>query len=260
MRIGPFHSKPGDWHTGFSGEDAPGRIDFGLFEPGDRITAFVGHAVTDDGTPIGFPPLHIHHIHMRKGSAFASREHADHWFESHGDYSRGSDVGIGARSAIGYVTRVPAGYCVVTDEFAHDVDVNAQVNDRWHEVAPGRVTTYKNAVLCYAMLCCAGERRAQRRREDHVVASPWVRAGEWRVPRGEQVLAAPPGERGEPGRPARALRRAQQARVDVVVGHDAAHGDDAPPLGARAPRAIRRRAAARDGGGGPAPYVRRGHI
>ena len=81
----------------------------------DRIDSFVGHAVEEQsGRSIGHPPLHLHHIHVNK-----------HEWETHGDFSRGLDWGIGASSTVGYVRHVPAGFCVpAVPRFAVDVIIN----------------------------------------------------------------------------------------------------------------------------------------
>ena len=35
-----------------------------MLTPGDHVTAFAGDLVMPSGAQIGFPPLHIHHIHL----------------------------------------------------------------------------------------------------------------------------------------------------------------------------------------------------
>ena len=147
VRLGPFESVPARtaWRSILSSTL------HGLLADGDCIVAHAAHPATDGGVPIGFPPLHSHHIHVRKGDAHRSqsREVANHWFESHGDYPEGPSYGVGARSAASYVRRVPDGYCVRVSD-ATDVDVEAEINDvrvsggalRWwlqlaFRVAPG---------------------------------------------------------------------------------------------------------------------------
>ena len=78
---------------------------------GDRILANANHPVAADGRPVSFPPLHNHHVHLRKGDLLRQQERYvnSHWFESHGDYVDGPDFGVGARSAAGYITRLPHG-------------------------------------------------------------------------------------------------------------------------------------------------------
>ena len=49
-------------------------------------------------------------------------------FETHGDYARGDDFGVGAASAAGYATRLPAGHCYVVNS-ADALDLNAEIND-----------------------------------------------------------------------------------------------------------------------------------
>ncbi len=124
VRFGPFTSEPGKWVSVTS------KPLLGLLENGQRIKGFFGAATTADGTRIGFPPLHMHHIHVAKGDLArgTSRHHADHWFETHGDYSVGADFGVGAQSTLAYIRHLPEGYCYLVNS-AEDVDVNAEVND-----------------------------------------------------------------------------------------------------------------------------------
>ena len=139
VRLGPFVSLPGQWRS------LSTRRLRGLLRDGDRVTRFVGGAVAEDGRLIGYPPLHAHHIHVRKGdlrggyNASAppeaaalelptSREHASHWFEVHGDYGDQPDYGVGALSTRGYATTLPPGYCYLVSS-ADDLDVNAEIND-----------------------------------------------------------------------------------------------------------------------------------
>ena len=71
--IGPFSSRVQEWHTI--------HVLLSMLSPGDRIVKYTGDTVSADdaSTPIGYPPLHMHHVHV-----YAS--HAPHWFETHGDY------------------------------------------------------------------------------------------------------------------------------------------------------------------------------
>lgn len=128
VRLGPFFSVPGQWRSLMTHSLR------GLLNDGDRVVSFVGAPVTEAGTRIGFPPLHVHHVHVRKPERSGAmqppvgRERASHWFETHGDYSRGDDFGVGARSAAGYATRLPEGHCYVVTS-AEQIDLNAEVND-----------------------------------------------------------------------------------------------------------------------------------
>ena len=140
VRLGPFGSMPGQWRS-LSTQPLQN-----LLVDGDRVSGFIGSAATEDGALIGFPPLHAHHIHVRKGDLHGgynalsaasgasglgfvtSREHASHWFEVHGDYPVGTDFGVGAKSARGYSTLLPAGHCYLVSS-ADDIDINAEIND-----------------------------------------------------------------------------------------------------------------------------------
>jgi hypothetical protein len=74
-----------------------------ILNPGDRIVKYTGDTVSanDTSTPIGYPPLHMHHVHV-----YAN--HLPHWFETHGDYPL---------DAHGYsLSSPPLGTCVVVKE------------------------------------------------------------------------------------------------------------------------------------------------
>ena len=121
-RFGPFTSTPErGWRSLISGELR------GLLHSGDRIVASASQPVAADGAPIGFPPLHNHHVHVRKGERGVDRAVNNHWFESHGDYPPPPSPARRARRAT--PVALPAGYCVVVGGDADDVDVEAEVND-----------------------------------------------------------------------------------------------------------------------------------
>jgi len=127
MRLGPFVSTPQlAWRcirTSPFYEQ--------VLSNGDRIVANVNLPVLEDGTPIGYPPIHNHHVHIRKGDRTMkewTRGFNNHWFETHGDHAVGADFGIGANSTKGYITENVDGYCTVVDE-AHDIDLEAVIND-----------------------------------------------------------------------------------------------------------------------------------
>jgi len=82
-----------------------------LFSAGDRILTFAAMPVTPTGTPIGYPPLYVHHIHVGRLTGY----YDEHWFTSHGDYTVGVDYGVGALSTKGYTTFLPNGYCFHID-------------------------------------------------------------------------------------------------------------------------------------------------
>lgn len=126
VRFGPFVSTPKlGWRDILVSPLTPT-----LLREGDRIVAFSGMPTTRAGVPIGYPPLHNHHIHVRKGDSYLAtdRTAGSHWFETHGDYADGVDHGgVGAASTIGYVRRLPAGYCFKVDQ--EIVDMEGIVND-----------------------------------------------------------------------------------------------------------------------------------
>lgn len=99
--IGPFHAAPGAW-TSISLEPTSGsRTAPWLLAEGDCVVDFQGAGVHADGVPIGYPPLHVHHLHVERGST-------THFFETHGDYDRSPNAtGIGE-----YGTALPAGFCM----------------------------------------------------------------------------------------------------------------------------------------------------
>eukprot|EP00966_Prymnesium_polylepis_P331175 7386744-Prymnesium_polylepis.1 len=72
MLIGPFSSHVQQWTSIV----AP----VTQLKRGDRIVSFSGDAVdaADALTPVGYPPLHMHHIHVQREEP--------HFWETHGDY------------------------------------------------------------------------------------------------------------------------------------------------------------------------------
>lgn len=112
LLVGPFHSRVQTWHTLKINHP-------GLLRTGDRILQFAAHAVyADDAeTAVGYPPLHMHHIHVYYKMSI-------HGFETHGDYldanrSGGPDYSLSSP---------PAGTCFALDADL-PVKVFAQFND-----------------------------------------------------------------------------------------------------------------------------------
>ena len=104
-RIGPLVSTPQRWHyfaTPRFGEIFHDRV--------DRITAFTGRAVDAHGLPIGYPPIHIHHLHLQVDHKSSFNIH---WFETHGDF--GLDGVADATATRGYTRQLPAGYCMTVE-------------------------------------------------------------------------------------------------------------------------------------------------
>lgn len=64
QRVGPFHSVGGDMTHFISWED-PGHVGKRL-QVDDRLclNAYVARAVDEAGTPVGYPPIHMHHAHL----------------------------------------------------------------------------------------------------------------------------------------------------------------------------------------------------
>ena len=111
LLVGPFRSRVQEWHSiAFS---AP------LLRRGDRIVRFTGDAIRADDatTTIGYPPLHVHHLHVHHWP------YQSHWFETHGDYLNGAGV-----PADYSLSSPPAGTCVVQDD-DRPITVDAQLND-----------------------------------------------------------------------------------------------------------------------------------
>ena len=104
--VGPFTSKSGGTYDIITYD-----IIDSLFSAGDRITSFTAMPITTSGEPVGYPPLYVHHIHVGRLTHF----YDEHWFTTHGDFSVGSDTGIGAVSTKGYTTYLPHGYCFAVD-------------------------------------------------------------------------------------------------------------------------------------------------
>lgn len=108
VRVGPFHSKPGLWQRGYVWNVHT------LMLGALRIKASVGHAIlAANGERIGYPPLHMHHVHP----TLVHANHTNNWHAlagpTHGDFTEGDDYGVGALSARAYERHLPAGYCVM---------------------------------------------------------------------------------------------------------------------------------------------------
>ena len=66
-------------------------------------------------TPVAYPPLHMHHIHIER--------EVPHFFETHGDYTMDP--------VKGYHNQLPVGHCVVYDDELGrgKLKITAHVND-----------------------------------------------------------------------------------------------------------------------------------
>lgn len=118
-RFGPFTSMPGQW-TGINHPITS------LFSTGDKIVKYKGYAIDRDGVMIGYPPLHMHHLHV-------CNDNATHWFETHGDYYY-------AREELGesYATVLERPLCNIYR--GHKVRVSAELNDVRFQPDAGMVT------------------------------------------------------------------------------------------------------------------------
>lgn len=115
VRIGPVTTWPTKWSE-FDLFD----LSF-LFSPGEHFQSYVGSPVGANGELLGFPPLHVHHIHFMKfnaslagqdmsGAALGGVLDDVHFFNTHGDFPSGEDYGRGATSSRAYERVVPDGY------------------------------------------------------------------------------------------------------------------------------------------------------
>ena len=98
IRAGPIPATPSEYVGLYV------NIPSTLFEGGERIVKFTGRAVDKSGKPVGHPPLHVHHLHVRRRTY--------HAFQTHGDYGNDPSYGLGGpSSAEGYTRTLPNGYC-----------------------------------------------------------------------------------------------------------------------------------------------------
>ena len=109
---GPYQMLPGQFVSMF--------IDFShLFRTGDQIIEYTGDAVDVTGAPVGYPPLHVHHLHLSRD--WPGIVTTPHWMESHGDYAHGTE---------GFMPgmKLPEGYC---DRLApaDGMHIDGQLND-----------------------------------------------------------------------------------------------------------------------------------
>ena len=63
LLVGPLSAMPGDWTSIWMG----GWAGKHLLAAHDRIVAYTGDAVDEDGEPIPYPPFHVHHLHIEHG-------------------------------------------------------------------------------------------------------------------------------------------------------------------------------------------------
>ena len=108
--------------------------DFVTASAADRNVSSVPVAA---GTPIGYPPLHVHHIHIiHHTMAFPDGMAEDiHFWQTHGDFGAGPSFGIGAASTAGYIRRVPEGFAVVIDP--HDPTQTFRLDSVVNDVRTG---------------------------------------------------------------------------------------------------------------------------
>lgn len=123
LRIGPLQSLPGRWF------EIESKNPITLFHHQEQIVSFFAGATNEELTVIGYPPLHMHHLHAVRSSA---RNRVFHWFQTHGDYAKKlpkDDFGLGAVSAQqGYERKLPHGYCVSMEPSSF-LTLSAIIND-----------------------------------------------------------------------------------------------------------------------------------
>lgn len=125
QEVGPITSTGGYDFWQFGWKDA-----FGLSEvlkehpDGIMFDAAFSAAVLPDGTPLGLPPIHIHHIHMGPHTGVKAKEesHARVAIEQHGDYEC-KEIDGGTRCLF---EKVPEGYGKVLRQ---TVDLEGELND-----------------------------------------------------------------------------------------------------------------------------------
>ena len=107
VAAGPFVTSPGSW------------VNFEMFvrPPPSQIIASVGDVVSSDMRyVVGYPPIHVHHIHMRD-----LEDLTWHRFETHGDY-----FNIKNNS---YVMELPDGYCATHTHRQHSYNPTPELQE-----------------------------------------------------------------------------------------------------------------------------------
>ncbi len=142
IRLGPFRSVGQSWHS--LRTEAFDQV----LSTHDCIKSYMGSLITADYMPIGFPPLHMHHLHIERGRF-------NHWLELHGDYSNGSDFGVGSMSSMGYYKHLPAGFCLpVSDDGSKEViTVDLTMNDVRTYLSPAHTWIFQLTVLLAGSNC-----------------------------------------------------------------------------------------------------------
>ena len=109
FRLGPISSTRGNWHS-LTTSSLQGT----LLYPGESIVAYSAQTRDLSGHFIGYPPLHVHHIHINKQNSGSSGGMGGNSvsvvFATHGDASEVSEA-----ETRGYGRQLPAGYCVPID-------------------------------------------------------------------------------------------------------------------------------------------------
>lgn len=108
MRIGPLLADPGGWWNILSHNLSK------VVRPGQPIRSYLARAVSLRGETIGYPPMHMHHVHvMRMSPSFCrgaacilkntfsaeTRSFDFHFFNTHADFG---SVGAGSDDALRY--------------------------------------------------------------------------------------------------------------------------------------------------------------
>ena len=125
QRVGPFVSRGGGTWTQVGVSDV---LDFGrsgvwqqLQHPATRLlTELLLVPVDEDGTPIGYPPLHIHHWHLTPKWAMKYQFMHTVLAQAHGDSQCGKESG----GAMCLLEKLPAGFgFAVSGELSMDADI-----------------------------------------------------------------------------------------------------------------------------------------
>ena len=101
MIAGPIIGGHGQWHHFHIVE--------GVVEDGS-YSQYVGHAVTQEGEEIPYPPFHVHHLHWYHG-------HNQHWWATHGDFYPH------------YTRNLPEDFCFKLKEDGRGQYVSGIIND-----------------------------------------------------------------------------------------------------------------------------------
>jgi len=115
--FGPISTMPGEWISAWLPQQILDSLPTNPLAQAEGVLEFTADGVDETGVSLTFPPLHVHHIHVVRGTLFAAGSQ-QHYMETHGDYRR---------TERGYTTATPAGFCRVRG--AEPLNVFAQFVD-----------------------------------------------------------------------------------------------------------------------------------